>query len=142
MIQLLSVFIGCIGFGMLFHLQSRHYLRAALGGVCTYLVYMICSIYIKNGFIPVFLASASGALYAEVLARIQRAPTTLYLIIAVISLVPGSSLFYTMSAFVREDWNLVHSYGVETAIFAVAIALGMSLVWAIFGTFGKVKKEI
>ena len=76
------------------------------------------------------------------LARIQRAPTTLYLIIAVISLVPGSSLFYTMSAFVREDWDLVYSYGVETAIFAVAIALGMSLVWAIFGTFGKVKKEI
>lgn len=142
MIPIISVFTGCLGFCMLFHLQTRHYLRASVGGVCTYLTYLICSNWMENVFLPVFFASAAAALYAELLARLQRAPATLYLIIAVVPLVPGGTLFYTMSAWVREDWQKVHDYGMETGMFALAIATGMSLVWAVFDSFGKAKHRM
>ena len=116
MIQLLTSFTGSLGFCLVFHLRRRYLLPASLGGVLT------CGVY---------LAAASTALYAEVLAWLLRAPTPLFLTIAlVIPLIPGRSLYYATYCAVRQEISLARDYAAQTAEYALGIALGASLVWA------------
>ena len=68
--------------------------------------------------------------YAELLARFMRTPATLFVIPAVIPLVPGSSLYYAMSCVVQRDLASAREYGTQTLEFALAIAAGMSFVLA------------
>ena len=81
--------------------------------------------------LPTLIASAFAALYAEVLAWLLRAPTPLFLTIAlVIPLIPGRSLYYATYCAVRQEISLARDYAAQTAEYALGIALGASLVWA------------
>lgn len=85
-------------------------------------------------FSPSFIASAFAATYAEVLARKLKAPATLFLIPAVVPLVPGSGLYYTISYAVQGDLEVSAGYGTQTLQFVLGIACGMCIIWALFTT--------
>ena len=42
-LQFFAAFIGAAGFGFLFHLQFKHIFPAALGGVLTWVIYVIAT---------------------------------------------------------------------------------------------------
>ena len=42
-LQFFAAFIGATGFGFLFHLQFKHIFPAALGGVLTWVIYVIAT---------------------------------------------------------------------------------------------------
>ena len=84
--------------------------------------------------LPSFIASAFAATYAEVLARKLKAPATLFLIPAVVPLVPGSGLYYTISYAVQGDLEVSAGYGTQTLQFVLGIACGMCIIWALFTT--------
>ena len=44
-LQFFAAFIGAAGFGFLFHLQFKHIFPAALGGVLTWVIYVIATIW-------------------------------------------------------------------------------------------------
>ena len=44
-LQFFAAFIGAAGFGFLFHLQFKHIFPAALGGVLTWVIYVIANIW-------------------------------------------------------------------------------------------------
>ena len=77
-------------------------------------------------------AAAFAALYAEFLAWFMGAPATLFLIPALlIPLVPGRPLYYAMYYAVQQDMDLSADFARQTALYALGIALGASLVWAL-----------
>ena len=80
-------------------------------------------------FISSLFASAFAAIYSEVIAKIRKAPTTLFLIISVVVLIPGGSLYYTMSYAVQKKWAEAAAYGSQTLQCALGLAIGMSLIW-------------
>ncbi len=137
-IQMATAFIGTLGFGFLFHLRTRHLVSAAACGVLTWGVYVLAAHWMEGIFFPSLIASAFATLLAEMMARIRKAPATLYLIMGVVPLIPGSSLYYAMSYAVQKEWDSFREYGYQTMAYALGIALGMFLVWAIYGMFGKV----
>ena len=102
-LQFFAAFIGAAGFGFLFHLQFKHIFPAALGGVLTWVIYVIATTWGFDVFISSLFASAFAAIYSEVIAKIRKAPTTLFLIISVVVLIPGGSLYYTMSYAVQKN---------------------------------------
>lgn len=129
-LQIITAFIGSVSFCLVFNLRKQLILIASLGSVLCWGVYLL-GIYFYNGeLIPCLLASAAAALYAEILARIKKAPATLFLVTAVLPVIPGSKLYYTMSSVVHKDWKLAKEYGLLTIESAVAIAVGISLIWA------------
>ena len=131
MIQLLTSFTGSLGFCLVFHLRRRYLLPASLGGVLTCGVYLAAASALDGILLPTLIASAFAALYAEVLAWLLRAPTPLFLTIAlVIPLIPGRSLYYATYCAVRQEMSLARDYAAQTAEYALGIALGASLVWA------------
>ena len=130
-IQLVTAFFGSLGFALLFGLPRRYLLPAALGGMLSWGVYVLLRLGLSSAFLCCLAASAFAVVYAEVLARFLRTPATLFVIPAVIPLVPGSSLYYAMSCVVQRDLETARAYGTETLEFALAIAAGMSFVLAI-----------
>ena len=130
-VQLLASFTGSLGFCLVFHLRRRYLLPASLGGVLTCGVYLAAANALDGILLPTLIASAFAALYAEVLAWLLRAPTPLFLTIAlVIPLIPGRSLYYATYCAVRQEISLARDYAAQTAEYALGIALGASLVWA------------
>ena len=51
MLQFFAAFIGAAGFGFLFHLQFKHIFPAALGGVLTWVIYVIATTFGFDTFI-------------------------------------------------------------------------------------------
>lgn len=142
LLQLATAYLGSLGFALLFHLRGRLLPWAALGGLLCWGCYLVSCRYMVGVFFPCLLASAFAELYAEVLARVLRAPSTLFYIPAVIPLVPGGSLFQAMSAVVRNEWDAASAYGTTTGISALAIAIGMSLVWALVFMLREAEKRV
>ena len=133
-IQLAMAFVGSLGFCMMFRLRAGLLVPASLGGLFCWAVYLTGAQYVEGIFLPSFIASAFAATYAEVLARKLKAPATLFLIPAVVPLVPGSGLYYTISYAVQGDLEVSAGYGTQTLQFVLGIACGMCIIWALFTT--------
>lgn len=131
LLQLLMAFLGSAGFAIMFHLRRNFLIIASFGGLLTWLVYLICVPVMPGYFFPSLAASAFGALYAEVLARWLKAPSTLFFIVAMIPLIPGSTLYYSMSCAVYGQLTQASIYGLQTFQCALGIGTGMSVVWAL-----------
>lgn len=147
-VYLAAAYFGSLGFAMMFHLPRPYLPVAGLGGLLTWAVYLGVGAAAPNlgdsVFFPTLLASAFGALYAEALARRRDVPSLMFLIPAVVPLIPGAGLYYTMSYAVATDWVTVGEYALRTGHFALGIAVGMCLIWAFSGivraALGKVQR--
>ena len=129
-IQIAAAFFGSLGFALLFGLRRRYLLPASLGGLLSWALCLLLEHLLFSPFLACFAASAFSMLYAEQLAHIMRSPTTLFVIHAIIPLVPGSSLYYAMSCAVQRDMTGARTYGSRTLELALAIAAGISFVLA------------
>ena len=140
-IQLISGCIGSLGFALVFQVRYRMLAPAALGGLLSYGVYLVCEHLSEDIFLSSLISSAFSTFYAEIMARLMKAPATIFFIPAVIPLVPGSTLYYTMSYAVQSNWALVKQYGFLTLRYALGISAGVSLIYAIFMMFTRFLKR-
>jgi uncharacterized membrane protein YjjB (DUF3815 family) len=62
------------------------------------------------------------------MARIRKCPAIGFLITALLPLIPGSSLYYTMNYAVRGEMALFASKGMSTIVFAGLMAAGVLLI--------------
>ena len=132
-IQLVTAFLGSLGFSLLFGMRRRHLLPASLGGMLAWGVYLLADSarWIEGNFIPYLLASAFAVLYAELMVRLRKRPTTLFVIPAILPLVPGGSLYYAMSHAVRGQMGAAGQYGLQALKLGLAIAAGISIMVAL-----------
>ena len=130
-IQLLSAFAGGFGFALIFGMRRRYLFFASLGALLGWGVYLLTDSLLDSYFLPPLFAAAFAVTYAELMARVLKTPATLFVIPAIIPLVPGGSLFYTMSYAVRGDAEGARLSGIQTLESALAIAFGISLVLAL-----------
>ena len=136
-LQLVMAFVGSLGFAMLFHLRRSLWVTASLGGLFCWGCYLLAMEITGKIFISGFVASAFAAVYSEVLAFLKKAPTTLFVIPAVVPLIPGSTLYYTMNAVVNANTDGFSHYGSLTVQYALSIAAGISVVWTLWSIFRK-----
>ena len=86
-------------------------------------------------------AAAFGAVFAEIMARVCKAPATVFTILSEIALIPGGSLYITMHHLVGGRQAEALSYGLHTVMVALAIALGIVLVTAFTTSFFSRKRR-
>ncbi len=137
-IQLVTSFFGSLGFAVIFNLRKKYIIQASIGGIVCWGTYLLTTLVTNGVFLPALVATAVAALYAEVLARILKVPTTVIFISAIIPLIPGSSLFYTMSSVVSGDIVQFQKYGTDTILFVLGIACGISIVSSLWYMFQKI----
>ncbi len=130
-IQLATAFVSSLGFSLLFGMRAKYLAPASLGGLLTWGVYLLCAQIFTGAFLPCFIASAYAVMFAEFLAKMLKTPATLFVLPAVIPLVPGSFLYYAMDSAVRGDRAAAAEFGEKALVFALGIAAGLSVVTAL-----------
>lgn len=138
LIQLITAFLGSLGFALIFNLGKKYILPGSLGGFLCWGAYLLIACVSDGIFLPSLIASAVAALYAEIVARFLKVPATVIFVSAIIPLIPGSSLFYTMSHAVSGDVHLFSVYGINTLNYVLGITCGISLVWSMWYMITKI----
>lgn len=128
LMQILMGFLGSLGFGVLFHLQGKKLIIAAIGGIVSWSVFLALQPLIPGEAMRYFIASAAITVYAEAFARILKTPTTTFLVISLIPLIPGGALYYTMNYALNEQWSLFVEHAFYTVQLAFALAVGIIAV--------------
>lgn len=124
----LYAFGASLAFAIVFNIPRNKLLLAALGGMLGQLVYVLFQLVISNDVLLYLLATIAISLYAEVLARLTKSPTTIYLAVALIPLVPGGGIYYTMLYFINGEIDLGISTGIHTLLISGALAVGIIMV--------------
>ncbi|MDE7322138.1 MAG: threonine/serine exporter family protein [Lachnospiraceae bacterium] len=127
-VMILTAAVGTLGYCLIINVKRNKIIYGCLGGMFSTFLYCVCvecglSLLAQN-----LIPAAVATLYAEVLARIVKAPATVFLIPAIIPLVPGGRLYYTMSAIVDANADGAKLYARETLIIALGIAVGIVIV--------------
>ena len=76
-------------------------------------------------FFGTLVSALLVCLWAEAMARLRKAPATVFLVPGIIPLLPGSALYYAMDSVVSGDMQTFISKAAETAYVAVGIAGGI-----------------
>ncbi len=126
--EILQIITGCIGsfgFALLFNVRGKRLWVAALGGLLSWLIFLVLSRFIDSEPINYFLVSFFISVYAEVMARVMKTPTTTFITTSLIPLIPGGSLYYTMAYAFQSDASRFVEKAVYTLELAAALALGI-----------------
>lgn len=120
-----SGLIGTVGFSILFKSDKKRIFCNAIGGALTCVVYVVCCYYFDRIFLQNFFPALFVTAYAEVMARLVKAPATPILACSVIPLVPGGKLYYTTYYFVIGDAEKFDITLSETLQIAAGLAVGI-----------------
>ena len=120
----LCSFTACVGLTLVFNIHGVGRLICGVGGALGWLIYLLAG----SSILAAFLASAAIGLYAEAMARLRRCPVTGYLLVALLPLVPGGGIYYTMEYCIRGDMERFAAKGLETLGMAGSLAIGVLLV--------------
>ncbi len=140
-IQCIAGFIGTLGFGLFFNMHGKGTPFALFGSIISWLV---CSIMMRIGVsepASYLIAAAASAIYAEIMARIRKFPATSYLLCALVPLIPGAGIYYTMDYIRRGMGAEAFEKGLLTAAIAGSMAVGVLLVSTVFRMWGVHKKS-
>jgi len=100
---------------------------SALIGAVAYVVYYLISSLAGQDLLGYFIGSVICAVAGEILARIMKMPSTVFVFPAIIPLVPGYSLYRTMLMLVQKDYNGFAKSGANTLFIAGAIAIAVAV---------------
>lgn len=131
LVEIISASIGTLGFALFFNIKRERLLYASVGGIITWCVYLGAYYFKPDILIANMIAAIFTTVYSEFLARIIKAPTTVLLFPGIIPLVPGGSLYYTMSYLIRGNNEMAKVNGISTLEAASGIAAGIIIVSAI-----------
>ena len=121
-------FIASAGFGIVFNIQLRDLLYAAIGGTIVRIVYIALQTVIPDyRFIFTIVAAFCAALYSEILALVKKEPSVLYRYPSVIPLIPGDLFFYVAAGIVWGNTSLISTYGPTLGLVLIGISLGFVL---------------
>lgn len=126
-ISCLYAFIACLGFSLVFNLRGWNMLFAAAGGALGWFVYLLTT-GLQNDLYQFFLAALALSAYAEGCARIQKAPVTVFQIVAILPLVPGGGIYRTMEYAINGNTAVFLETGLHTLAIAGALSIGVLLV--------------
>ena len=124
-------FVSCLGFGVLFNVQKRTLLLAAVNGAIGWTILLVLDIPQVSYIFANLLSAMVVGLLAELFAIIQKTPATSFIVIGVIPLVPGFRVYRSMLFFVRGELDKGIADGVHSCFMAVAIAVGIILATSI-----------
>lgn len=124
-IQILAGFVGSFGFACLFNIRGKRLIVTALGGLLSWTLFVLLQHIIPSDPVNYFVVALLLSVYAEVMARIMKTPTTTFITTSLVPLIPGGSLYYTMASVFEGNSAITLDKAVSTMEMAAALALGI-----------------
>ncbi len=138
-VEILSAFIASFAFGIVFNIKGKNLFFSALCGTLGWFIYKFSLRVGVSDTTSLFLAAVGLSIYSEVFARILKTPVTTFVIAALIPLVPGGGMYYTMVEAITGNVMKSLETGIKTLASAGALALGIILVSTLTKTLIKYK---
>ena len=120
-----GAFSGAVGFAMLVHAPRRAWLVSGLIASLSYLGYWFMVYLQVADPLAVFLGSLFGSLAGLLCARLMKIIGTVFLMSAVVPVVPGLGLYRMMEALGRGQISAGAGIGIRAMITVSMIALGL-----------------
>ena len=122
-------FIACYGFCLPFNIRGKiGTLLCCLGGALGWAVYLLFQHLGFSIYVATLAASLVVSVYAEIMARIRKCPTSAYLVVSYFPLVPGFTIYQAMDYGIRGDIQLFLETFIKTFGIGGCIALGTLIV--------------
>lgn len=140
-IQSIFAFFATLGFGILFNIKGHKLFYAGLGGGLSWFISLYCE---RLGFDTTssfFIASIIFSIYSEIMARVLKTPVTTLIICALIPLVPGGGMYYTMYEAINGNIMESIELGLHTMASAGSLALGIIFVSTLTRLFMSAKRK-
>ncbi|MBR4287456.1 MAG: threonine/serine exporter family protein [Clostridia bacterium] len=126
-IKIIAGVISTVGFALIFRLKPSRLPFAALDGLIACVSYFAFTELIGGDFLPNALAAFLTAFAAEIFARICKAPATIFLLPGCIALVPGGTLYFSMSNLLSQNYIEAGKSLLTTVVVGIAIGAGIIL---------------
>lgn len=131
LLQIITGFLGSLAFAILFQIRGKKLVFAGLGGFLSWALFVLLKFLTESEPIRYFLVAVLISVYAEILARLLKTPTTTFVISSLIPLIPGGSLYYTMASLLEGSTEGFLERAIYTLELTAALALGIVLSGAI-----------
>ncbi len=130
-VQLSAALVATLGFALFYNVKKREIPALAVGGLGVWVVYLAVSALVPEmPFLATFVASVVGAIFSAGMGIWFKVPASIFFYVAVITLIPGRMLYFTMACAAAGSWALFENFATMTLIAVLGIAAGMSLIWA------------
>ena len=124
-LKIIAGAIATLGFAILFRLKPSHWPFAVIDGLFACVCVFAFKEVFGGHFLPNLLAAFVASLFADVFARICKAPSTVFILPGCIALVPGEPLYYAMNNLLSEYRAVALEYFLTTLTIGIAIGGGI-----------------
>ncbi len=124
-VQIVTAIIGSIGFGLLYNIRGKNLVAVGFGGGIAWTLHLLIFSLTANETVSYFIVSLAVSIYSEIMARLLKAPTTVFITPSLIPLVPGATLYYTMRSMFGGDILAFSKTAIQTLQLSAALALGV-----------------
>lgn len=143
-VQFLVAMVATVSFAVLYDAPRPELLFSGLSGAVGWVVYLYLFEGLQmNGVVSCVAATFILTLIARILAVIRCCPVTVYLLVSIFPLVPGTGIYYTSYYLITRQNQLFAVTGLATfetaAAIAFGIAMGFGLPQSWFGIFRRRK---
>lgn len=136
-VQVLAGTVGTIGFGIMFNIKNKQLFAVAVGGFIAWALYLLFFEFVKDETVCYFIVSLIIAFYSELMARVLKCPTTVFITPSLVPLIPGASLYNTMTSLFGGNTVIFAEKAVRTLSLAAALAFGVIVASAIMNLIYK-----
>ena len=130
-VYLLSGMMATVGFALIFHATRKMYIASAIGAGITSVLLFFLSPHM-NTFLSSFIITVVAGFFAEVSARVVKAPVVGLLSLSFMPLYPGRSLFYSFSYLVSQDMQNFQTRIIITGYTMLGLACGVLISALLF----------
>ncbi|MGL4391993.1 MAG: threonine/serine exporter family protein [Fusobacteriaceae bacterium] len=134
--------IATLCFGIIFNVRGRKHFYSGLGGGIAWFVFDSLKFAKLQEVACYFIASMVLSIYCEFMAKKLKSTVTVFLVPALIPIVPGGGVFYTLFYIVQKNNVAFMEKGIETFLFAGALTFGILVVSTMSDVIYKIKKLI
>lgn len=115
--------VALLGIAVIFDVPPKKMFWAMVGSIISCVLMLIGDKYGLDPLITNMIATAIPCVYCEIMARVLKTPTTVFMIPTLLPLVPGSRLYYTMFYLFSGEQELF----LDTMLIAVKICTGIAV---------------
>jgi uncharacterized membrane protein YjjP (DUF1212 family) len=123
--------VGSASFSIMFNYSYKRLPVVALNIAISFAVWLLMERYVADVFIDTLVSTMVAATIAEIMARLDKAPSNIFMIPAILPFVPGAPLYYAVSYAVNGDYQLAAEKGTIALATFIGIAVGLSAITAI-----------
>lgn len=131
-IKVILAFIISLCFGVMMEVPRKFLLHISVISAIGRLIYIL---FTENGYsevVSTFAATFAIAILSHSLARMVKAPVTVFLITGILPLVPGMGMYQMVNYFLRDERSNSLDAAISTFMIAGSIALAIFLVDSVF----------